>query len=189
MSIDLLETAIDGFTRALDATPDADFDTPTMCAGWDVTSLLRHVVGGTVAANMALRGSNREEMKSVFPDFTFGSSMRADYAAAVEDHVRAFASLDRLDVIVQHPMMDMPASQLLTFRIVDFALHTWDLVAGMGRSVVLDEQVLLFCWDSLAPMADVLGATGVFGEGPSGLVPIDADLQRRVLDLTGRRSR
>jgi hypothetical protein len=36
-------------------------------------------------------------------------------------------------------------------------------------------------------MADVIPATGVFGEGPSGAVGADASVQRRLLDLAGRR--
>jgi hypothetical protein len=36
-------------------------------------------------------------------------------------------------------------------------------------------------------MAPMLGQTGMFGTGPSGNVPDTADLQTRVLDLSGRR--
>jgi hypothetical protein len=33
----------------------------------------------------------------------------------------------------------------------------------------------------------MIGNTGMFGEGPSGTVPETADLQARLIDLTGRR--
>ena len=188
MSIALLGTAIDGFSRELAATPDSDFSRPTKCDGWDVTALLRHIVGGAVSASMALRGATREENSRFFTSYEFSSDMRADYAAAVADHRQAFVDVGELSTVVQHPVMDMPAGQLLMFRIVDFAVHTWDLAAGLGREVSIDSGVLEYCWNSLSPMAAGLGRTGMFGEGPSGNVSDTADLQTRVLDLTGRRS-
>lgn len=187
MSIDLLRTAIDGFSRELAATTDSDFSRPTKCDGWDVTALLRHIVGGATAASMALRGATREENARFFTNYEFGSDMRADYAAAMADHVKAFSEMADLSTVVQHPVMDMPAERILMFRIVDFALHTWDLAAGLGRNVSIDNDVLEYCWNNLSPMAAGLGRTGMFGEGPSGSVPDTADLQTRVLDLTGRR--
>ena len=187
MSIDILQKAIDNFSAELAATSDGDFGRPTKCDGWDVTALLRHIVGGAVSASMALRGATREENAKFFSDYQFGSDMRADYSAAATDHVKAFRELADLSTVVQHPVMDMPADRLLMFRIVDFAMHAWDLGAGLGRTVTLDPAVVQYCWDSLSPMAPMLGQTGMFGAGPSGNVPDTADLQTRVLDLSGRR--
>jgi hypothetical protein len=36
-------------------------------------------------------------------------------------------------------------------------------------------------------MAPMLGSIGMFGEGPSGSVDATADIQTRVLDISGRR--
>ena len=55
MSIALLGTAIDGFSRELAATHLSDFSRPTKCDGWDVTALLRHIVGGAVSAGAACK--------------------------------------------------------------------------------------------------------------------------------------
>ena len=187
MSIDLLKDSIAAFSAELDRTADADFGKATKCDGWDVTGLMKHIVGGCVAANMALRGATREENSSFFTDYQFGADIRADYRAATEDHVKAFSEFGDLGAIVQHPMMDMPADRMLMFRIVDFALHAWDLGVGLGRTVALDPELVQYVWDSMSPMAAGIGSIGVFGAGPSGTVPDDADLQTRVLDLTGRR--
>ena len=48
MSIDILQKAIDNFSAELAATADSDLGRPTKCDGWDVTALLRHIVGGAV---------------------------------------------------------------------------------------------------------------------------------------------
>ena len=187
MSIELLSKAIATFTAELDKTPDTDWSKPTKCDGWDVTGLLKHIVGGATAATAALRGAPREETLPVFTDFRFGSDPRADYAAAMTDHLTAFEEFGDLESIVQHPLMDMPARTMLMFRIVDFTLHAWDLGAGMGREVVLDPALVEFGWASLSPMAAGIGSSGMFGAGPSGDVPESADLQTRLIDLSGRR--
>ena len=187
MSIALLQSAINTFSAELDKTPDADWSNATKCDGWDVTGLLRHIVGGAVSCNMALRGAKRAELLPVFQNFEFSADSRADYAAAVADHVKAFEAIADPSTVVEHPVMDMPVGQLMMFRICDFALHAWDLGAGMGREVTLDPAVVEFAWNSLSPMAPMIGNTGMFGEGPSGNVPETADLQTRLIDLTGRR--
>jgi uncharacterized protein (TIGR03086 family) len=187
MSIALLQSAIDSFSVELDKTSDADWSRSTKCAGWDVTGLLRHIVGGAVSSNMALRGAKRDEIAPFFHNFEFSEDPRADYAAAVADHVKAFEEISDPSTIVEHAIMDMPVGQLMMFRIVDFALHAWDLGAGMGREVILDPAVVEFSWNNLSPMAPMIGNTGMFGEGPSGNVSETADLQARLIDLTGRR--
>lgn len=187
MSIELLRSAINSFSVELEKTPDADWSRATKCDGWDVTALLRHIVGGAVSSNMALRGAKRDEVSPIFQNFEFSADPRADYAAAVADHVKAFESITDLSTVVEHPIMDMPVDRLMMFRISDFALHAWDLAAGMGREITLDPAVVEFAWNSLSPMASMIGSTGAFGEGPSGTVPETASLQARLIDLTGRR--
>ena len=76
MSIDILQKAIDNFSAELAVTSDGDFGRPTKCDGWDVTALLRHIVGGAVSASMALRGATREENAKFFTDYQFGSDMQ-----------------------------------------------------------------------------------------------------------------
>lgn len=187
MSIALLQSAINSFSAELAKTPDTDWSKETKCDGWDVTGLLRHIVGGAVSSNMALRGAKRDELSPFFHNYEFSADPRADYAAAVADHVKAFEAISDPSTVVEHAIMDMPVGQLMMFRICDFALHAWDLGAGMGREVVLDSAVVEFAWNSLSPMAAGIGRTGMFGDGPSGNVPDTADLQARLIDLTGRR--
>ena len=187
MSIALLQSAINSFSAELEKTPDTDWSRATKCDGWDVNALLRHIVGGAVSSNMALRGAKRDEVSPIFHNFEFSADPRADYTAAVSDHVNAFESVADLSTVVEHPVRDMPVGQLLMFRICDFALHAWDLAAGMGRDITLDPAVVEFAWNSLSPMAQMIGSTGMFGEGPSGTVLESANLQARLIDLTGRR--
>lgn len=187
MSIELLKKAIDGFSAELAATPDSDWSKMTKCDGWTVTDLVRHMVGGARSASVAFRGGTKEEAIAAGAGDVLGSDPRAAYAASVADHIAAYESLSDPEVVIHHPASDMPASRMLMFRIGDYLLHTWDLAAGLGRNVTLDPEVCAFVYSNLEPMAPMLGKIGMFGEGPSGNVPATADIQTRVLDISGRR--
>ena len=83
--------------------------------------------------------------------------------------------------------MDMPARQLLGFRLTEYALHGWDLARAVGVDDRIDPEVLAALLEVLEPMAGMMAASGMFGSGPSPDLPADAELQHRVLDLSGRR--
>lgn len=187
MSTELLSAAIAGFIAELDATPDADWDKPTKCEGWSVRDLVTHMVGGARSAAVALRGGTREEAIAAGAGDVLGGDPRAALRASIDDHIAAWTALADPETVIHHPAMDMPASRLIMFRIGDYLLHTWDLAAGLGRTVTLNPDVCEYVYASLEPMAPVLGSIGMFGEGPSGTVDATADIQSRVLDISGRR--
>lgn len=187
MSTEMLKKSIAGFAAQLAETADADFDAPTKCEGWTVRDLMSHMVGGARSAAVALRGGTRDEAIAAGSGDVLGDDPRAAFVASVEDHIAAWESISDTEMIVHHPAADMPASRIIMFRIGDYLLHTWDLGAGLGRNVVLDPQVCEYVYSNLEPMAPMLGSLGMFGEGPSGTVPADADFQTKVLDISGRR--
>lgn len=187
MSTDLLSAAIAGFVAELDATPDTDWDKPTKCEGWSVRDLVTHMVGGAKSAAVALRGGTREEAIAAGAGDVLGADPRAALRDSINDHLAAWKALADPDTVIHHPAADMPASRLIMFRIGDYLLHTWDLAAGLGRSVTLNPEVCAYVYANLEPMAPMLGSIGMFGEGPSGTVDATADIQTRVLDISGRR--
>ena len=187
MSIDLLRKAIAGFSAELAATPDSDWSKMTKCEGWTVTDLVTHMVGGARGAAVAFRGGSKENAIAAGAGDVLGADPRAAFEASVADHIAAYESLTDPETAIHHPAADMPASRLLMFRIGDYLLHTWDLAAGLGRPVTLDPEVCAYVYASLEPMAPVLGQIGMFGQGPSGTVDAGADIQTKVLDISGRR--
>ena len=187
MSIDLLKKAIAGFSAELAATPDSDWSKMTKCEGWTVRDLMAHMVGGANSATAAFRGGSKEDAIAAGAGDVLGSDPRAAYEASVAGHIAAYEALADTEAIIHHPAADMPASRMLMFRIGDYLLHTWDLAAGLGRNVTLDPEVCQYVYSNLEPMAPMLGQIGMFGQGPSGNVPATADIQTRVLDISGRR--
>jgi uncharacterized protein (TIGR03086 family) len=185
--LDVLERAARGFSATLAQVSDGQWNAPSGNEGWSVRKLVDHVVGGNRMAVAILRGGSKADGLAQFSR----SADDVDVVAAFEESRReladAFASPGALDQIVAHPAMDMPAQQLLGFRITEYGLHGWDLARAIGADDDIEPEVLTALLALLEPMAGFLPATGMFGSGSSGELGEDASLQERVLDLSGRR--
>jgi len=175
------------FDRRLRAITPDDLDRVTPCDGWTVRDLVNHIVIGNRASVVLLEGGSREDGMALFGTDALGDDYLVAYEDSVADARAAFAEPGALDLTVHHAMGDIPAPQLLGFRIADLTLHAWDLARAVGADEQLDSELLEHVLESLLPMKPFIGTIGVFGEGPSGDVGDDAPVQLRVLDLTGRR--
>ena len=116
-----------------------------------------------------------------------GSDPVGAFARSADDLDAAFRDEGVLDREVHHPRGDIPATQLLGFRITDYTLHGWDLARALGVNEALSVPLVGVVWEMLSPIAPFIAGTGVFGEGPSDTVRDDATLQRKLLDVSGRR--
>ena len=63
-------------------------------------------------------------------------------------------------------------------------MHSWDLAQAIGVDTRLDPDLVESIYARFEPMADQLAASGLFA--PPLETPADADLQTRLLALTGR---
>ena len=79
-----------------------------------------------------------------------------------------------------------PATALKAIKIQYVGASDFGL-SQFGRTVTLDPEVCAYVYGNLEPLAPMLGKMGMFGEGPSGNVASSADIQTRVLDISGRR--
>ncbi|HLK46149.1 MAG TPA: maleylpyruvate isomerase N-terminal domain-containing protein, partial [Acidimicrobiales bacterium] len=151
-----------------------------------VHDLVGHVLAGEVLTRRLLDGASRDEALDALPTFDLDGAM-AGHAAIFAATEEGFAAPGALERIVHHPRGDLPAGQVLGFRIGDLTVHRWDLARAIGADEGLHPTLVEAVWTDLQPVAPVIATIGVFGEGPSGDVAEDAELQRRLLDLTGRR--
>ncbi len=175
------------FERRLDAVTPGQLLVSSPCEEWTVRDLVRHVVGESVMSVRLLHGANTDEAMVGLDGDVLGDDASAAFVTAASAEHAAFEEPNVLERIVHHPAMDMPGAQLLGFRIGGLTLHTWDLARATGGDETLDSDLVEAVWEQLSPMAPFIAQTGVFGVGPSGEVGPDAPLQRRLLDLSGRR--
>ena len=80
---------------------------------------------------------------------------------------------------------DVPLPEAIDrFYTSDVFMHTWDLARGAGLDDRLDPEACAEMLAGMEPMADMLAASGQYGERVP--VPDDADAQTRLLGLIGR---
>ena len=70
------------------------------------------------------------------------------------------------------------------FILGDVLIHTWDLARATGQDEHLDPTMVVAMLAGLEPIVDVLASSGQYG--PRVAVNDDADLQTKLLALTGR---
>ena len=183
--LDALALASSHFVSVLDRVRADQLGAPTPCEEWDVRALLRHVSAGGDMAIALLDGASAEEARSYFTqEYSDAVSACRDSVAAQRTRMDAVTDWG---LVVHHVVGDVPASQLLGFRIADLTLHSWDLATAIGADTRLPDDLAALAYEQMKPMESFIGEIGMFGTGPSGSVDEGADAQRRLLDLSGRR--
>ncbi len=185
--LSLLPIAMAEVQKRLDSVTPEQWSLPTPCEGWDVRELAVHLVGGARMSNILLTGGTKQDVGAGFEAAKLTTDPSADFAAFSAEEFANFTKAPSLDVVVPHPAMDMPASQMLQFRVSDYLVHAWDLARALGTDETLDATVVDGVWTAIQPMVPMIPHVGVFGPGASGTVAEDAPLQTRLLDLLGRR--
>ncbi len=185
--LDACSLATSTFVDVLAQVGDDQMQRPTPCTEWDVAALIRHVAVGSEMTVAMLDGASQQEVLAL-TDREFGGDdpVSACRSALGAQMTRLLAVTD-WQAVVHHVIGDIPAAQLLGFRTGDLTIHAWDLATAIGADPTLPEELAVVVYDSMRPMESFIASTGRFGEGPSGAVGDDADVQRRLLDLTGRR--
>ena len=181
-----LARSADLFEAKLAAVPSTAMQHPTPCESWDVAELIRHSIAGATMSAALIRGASREDAIAMLADTQLDTDAVGQFRRSADDLATAFAEPGALERIVAHPAMDMPAAQLLGFRIGDNLVHSWDLARSTGGDETLDEELVELVWESVQPMRPFIGQVGQFGAGPSEDYA-DAELAIQLLDFMGRR--
>jgi len=185
--LELHSIAQGSFAAVLGDVREEHWGLATPASDWDVAALIAHVVGGERMATALLDGGSVDDARAAITAPLEPSEALTAFASACEDSKQRFAAPGALERVVHHPMGDFPGAQLLGFRIADLTLHGWDLSRAIGTDDTINPDLVAAVWSQLEPLSPFIDQIGVFGMGPSGEVPDDADLQRRLLDLSGRR--
>lgn len=130
-----------------------------------------------------LAGRTIEEVGSTYDGDLLGENPAAAWQAIVDKAIAAVKTAD-LDCTVHLTYGDWPAREYLRHIISFRALRAVDLARVIGVSDRLPADLVPGLWDTLSPDAEEWRKMGVYG--PRVDVPDDADLQAKLLGLTGR---
>ena len=183
-ALDLLTRAEDGFTQRLVLVRPNQWAAPTPCAAWDVRALVNHVVGANRRYTMRLHGATAEEVDATRAADHLGDDPAASVVRTAAELRAAMSEPGAMTRTAQHPAGERTGAQLLDMRVLDVAVHTWDLARAVGGVEHLDADVVALAL-ALQDQFQAGRARGSFAP-PPGKAPADTSPQMRLLHLSGR---
>jgi uncharacterized protein (TIGR03086 family) len=152
-----------------------------MCVRWSTTSS-----GPTSATRCCCAARRAAEVDATRGRDHLGDDAAAAFAATGAAMRAAFAEPGALDRVARHPVGSRTGRELLGMRIIDVAVHAWDLAHALGADDELDAELVAFALARAPAMVAAPGqrsfASPIAGDG-------DRSPQEQLLRLLGRQPR
>jgi len=157
---------------------------PTPCDGWDVKTLLDHLVSGNLWAAELGAGATIEEVGDRLDGDMLGDDALAAYDASAKVAAAAFEAPGALEAPCAVSYGPVPGSVYAGHRFIDVLIHGWDLAVATGQDSTLDPELVDAAYELLQGEADMIRASGMFGDDLR--VPAGTGAQTRLLAFIGR---
>jgi uncharacterized protein (TIGR03086 family) len=183
--VELLVLANDEFAQRLRLVGPDDWRRPTPCSEWDVRALVNHVVGANVRYELLLHGAPTEQVEAARNLDHLGDDALKSFVATADRVVACFHEDGALERVAHHVTGDRTGRELLSMRILDVAIHGWDVARSIGADESLADDLLAFLLEYTAGLD--------LGPGQRAFAPVDADVppspspQDQLLHRLGRR--
>lgn len=181
-----LKRADAGFLAVLGKVGEHQWKDPTPNPGWSVTYMAGHIMEGIVWVDHVLSGATIEAAGDKLSGNLLGDDPLAAGKKACADAEAAVDRMEDLEAPVHLSYGDFPARTYLHHQIIDITVHTWDLARGIGVDEKMDPELAAIVYDWFVPEAESWREAGLLK--PAVPVPADADLQTRLLGLSGRQA-
>jgi uncharacterized protein (TIGR03086 family) len=147
---------------------------------------VNHVVGGNLRYTMLLHGSPEHEVEATRAADNLGEDPVASFLTTAAEVLAAFREEGALARVTRHRAGERTGAELLVMRLLDVAVHGWDLAVAIGADQTIAPDVVALL---LERPLDLTGARqrGAFAQ-PSEEAPVNASPQERLLHMVGRRS-
>jgi uncharacterized protein (TIGR03086 family) len=169
--------------RLLSLAP-ARYGLPSICPGWSAADLANHVVGGELRYWLLLRGAEPGVMEGTRSQDHIGTDPADAYANLSRQLEEEFSRPGALQRAVSHRAGKRSGLELLRMRVMERALHGWDLARTLGLDDSLDGSLAEYLLATCLPLVSDLRARGLYGS-PADAGPAEPPA-RRLLRLTGR---
>lgn len=181
--------AVQGSVAVVSAVTDGDLARATPCGDWTLGELLAHmtVQHDGFAAAAAGRGADADVWK-IRPA---AADPVAEYATAADRVLAAFSEPGVLERKFALPeitsAMTFPGLQAISFHLVDYVVHGWDVARALGVPYQIDDDLAAVALQvaELVPAGErrLLPGTAF---APVLTVPPDAGTLDRTLLILGR---
>lgn len=167
--------------------PD-DLARPTPCSAWSLADLLGHMTAQHRGFAAAAYGSTDLADWAVEPE---DPDPVGSYLAACVRVQEAFGQPDVLEFELVLPELNptrrFPAEQAISFHLVDYVTHAWDVARAMAVEIDFDREVLAAAMGvaDAVPAGEARFAPGALF-GPVVEVAVDAPMLDRIVAQLGR---
>jgi len=170
-SIPMGRLTADGYMRP---TPDTE---------WDARTLANHMLYELSWVPDIVAGNTIEEVGSKYDGDLISTDPSGNWQKAA---ARARQAVEQcpLDGTSHLSFGDVDNAEYLRQVGGDLLIHGWDLASTLGMEYRMDPEVARAVYDSMATTRKSWQDSGLFGTEIS--VPDDADIQTKLLALTGR---
>lgn len=186
-SVEQLIAAQD-LTAALIAAlgPDRLAD-PTPCEGWDVRTLVTHLIIGSRLFALLVRGEPRPDPAELDARRTdlLGDDAAAAYRAATDELIEAYRRPGAMEQPMNLPYGVLPGAATVPLRIVETMAHGWDLGRVLGRMPEYDPRTIEAGLETAHKMLAMV-PPGRNAFAPPRPAPDDAAPLDRLAALMGR---
>jgi uncharacterized protein (TIGR03086 family) len=181
-ALEPLTRALDQMGALVDAVRPAQATLPTPCAGWDVRTLVNHVVGDLQQFRGLAKGGRYERRD----DDLIGDDWSAAYGDAARALLETWSEAGALEGTITLPFGEVPATWRVEQLIVEMVVHGWDISRSTGQSIDLDPELArrALAWGAENLKPEYRGGAGAFGHE----VPVSAEAPAydRVAGFFGR---
>jgi uncharacterized protein (TIGR03086 family) len=181
-TIDDLEVALSTTDRLIAALGPDQWTVPTPCEGWDVTTVVNHVVGGLRLYTAELTGT---EPDGEHEDDWLGEDPIAAYRDAATRVLAAWRTPGAEQRMVELSFGWVPAPMAAVVELTEIIVHGLDIAVATSQEDAVDQaqaEKLLAVMTGMG--VDAFRAPGIFG--PEQPAPADAPAHRRLLAFLGR---
>ena len=176
--------ALDETGRVVTGIPADRWQSATPCDGWDVHSLLNHLVAGNLWAAELAAGGTIAAVGDRLDGDLLGSDPSGAYKASADAAAAVFRKPGALDAPCAVSYGPVPGSVYAGHRFLDVFVHGWDLAVATGQDAALDPALMRACREVIEPQLAAFRGAGAFGaELPA---PAGATAQDRFLAMLGR---
>jgi uncharacterized protein (TIGR03086 family) len=177
-----IELALTTTGRLLPRLTAEQWTAPTPCAGWDVTTVVNHVIGGMRLYTAELTGT---PAGGAHEDDWLGDDPVGAYRDAAAQVLAAWRSPGAEQRTISLSFGTVPAPLAATVELTEIVVHGLDVAVATGQEDRVDQAQAGRLLALMAAMGmDRFRAPGIFG--PEQPAPADAPAHRRLLAFLGR---
>lgn len=128
----------------VDRIRDDQWDRPTPCAQWNLRQLVQHMTSENRGFAAAAGGEKADRTPWTF--HPVDPDLRVDFARSADQVVAAFGADGVLDgtfwLPLIHETRQFPARQAVSFHLLDYVVHGWDVAAATGQPVAVEDDLV-----------------------------------------------